>query len=138
MALRPAIFSSRSVTISALPIAVADLYCNVKLPSFGPTVGAHLVTADRKNRRIVCYAVQLVPLQGTMEIERSHISTYQRQGQSVWYPVWSCHTNCHVWSLIQHLQCEGGIHLSTCFSHNLFFRPSHFNVRNTIEHESIG
>ena len=28
-------------------MAVADLYCNVKLPSLGPTVGAHLVTAER-------------------------------------------------------------------------------------------
>ena len=47
MALNAAIFSSRSVTNSALPTAVADLYCSVKLPSLGPTVGAHLVTADR-------------------------------------------------------------------------------------------
>ena len=40
-------FSLRSVMISAVPTAVADLYCSVKLPSFGPTVGVHRDTAER-------------------------------------------------------------------------------------------
>ena len=40
------IFSGLSFTNSARPIAMADLYCRVKLPSLGPTVGVHLVTAD--------------------------------------------------------------------------------------------
>ena len=47
IALRASIFSPLSVTTSALPTAIADLYWSVKLPSLGPTVGAHLVTADK-------------------------------------------------------------------------------------------
>ena len=41
-------FYSNSVTISAFPNAMADLNCRVKLPSFGPTVGAQRVTAERQ------------------------------------------------------------------------------------------
>ena len=46
ISLRASIFSALSVTTSAVPTAIADLYWSVKLLSFGPTVGAHLVTAD--------------------------------------------------------------------------------------------
>ena len=44
-------------------------------------------------------------------------------GQSVRSPVGARHANCYVWSLVEHLQGEGGIHLSTCFSHNLVLLP---------------
>lgn len=41
------IFSLRSVTMVAMPVAAADLYCSVKLLSLGPTVGRQSVTALR-------------------------------------------------------------------------------------------
>ena len=47
MARNASIFSSSSLTTSAFPMAIADLYCRVKLPSFGPIVGVHLDTAER-------------------------------------------------------------------------------------------
>ena len=39
-------FSASLSTIVAVPYAIAELNSNVKLPSLGPTVGVHLVTAD--------------------------------------------------------------------------------------------
>ena len=54
-------FSVSSVTISALPNAMTDLNSKVKLPSFGPTVGLHLLTALRHTQGFACIMSSFFP-----------------------------------------------------------------------------
>ncbi len=61
IARRASIFSASSLTVSAIPKAIAERYCSVNELSLGPIVGLHLVTADRHTSGCAAIASSLSP-----------------------------------------------------------------------------
>ena len=78
---RPWIFSASSVTISALPNAMADLNCRVKLPSFGPTVGAQRVTAERQTSGWALIASSFLPSRAPWKYQFTSSSDASERGK---------------------------------------------------------
>ena len=75
------IFSASSVTISALPNAMADLNCRVKLPSFGPTVGAQRVTAERQTSGWVLITSSFLPSKAPWKYQFTSSSDTSERGK---------------------------------------------------------